>query len=471
MENNQKNEEIDTKKNIDDHNNVLIEELNSENIIDYNSSVEWADFKKETQKNIYDIYYTIFFIIVIILVLFLLYYLNNSNEKIIETTSFNSCNSKTIVFEPEIILEDTTNIDELISTDSNNSQNSISINKWNNLSWDEIYDYFSKKDMWGKFANYWNYSEVKTFVNKYNSTDTKILVASFYWSSWNDNSINLYINYNEWPAIIFLNSYEAVDWKITWINDNIKALIYISYDIWSTINIDKKIPVFYKDRTYIDYELSPNCYIEPLLHCKNYWYLSLNKFIRNIFWKDMYGFSANTWKIPWKIIDEYYLSTLKKEYEDIINKHKISTVPINKIFWENTDKTWWHYLNQENDIPTWEFKAFYINTNDPKKVIKSENVKNISISDSWNKFYGINSQDFWAYYVWYFNYDKDEIVKIQYDTSWSEMKIYIDWEQINPDNSSWWKDIFYNFKKWKHKIEVEYINNWHTVKYKVIFKQ
>lgn len=44
------------------------------------------------------------------------------------------------------------------------------------------------------------------------------------------------------------------------------------------------------------------------------------------------------------------------------------------------EKTWGSYLNPKNIIPDNKFKVFYINTNNPRKVIASETVNKISVN-------------------------------------------------------------------------------------------
>lgn len=129
-------------------------------------------------------------------------------------------------------------------------------------------------------------------------------------------------------------------------------------------------------------------------------------------------------------------------------------------------KTWGRYLNKENEIPVNQFKAFYINTKTPKNVIQSELVDKVSIKYAWNDFHKIKSDDFGAYWVGYFDFEKDEKRLITINQSWAETRIIIDGKVVfNGKNSN--NKLTHFFKKGRHKIEIEYINNWHTTDFLV----
>ncbi|WP_310441979.1 hypothetical protein [Sulfurimonas sp.] len=130
--------------------------------------------------------------------------------------------------------------------------------------------------------------------------------------------------------------------------------------------------------------------------------------------------------------------------------------------------TWGEYLNQKNIIPTNMFKAFYINTNNPKEVISSEEVKKISMNYNSNQFHNIDSKDFGGYWVGNFTYEKEEQMQISISQSWAKTRIIIDDMIIYEGGTN--EQIPYTFTKGKHKIEVEYVNNWHTVSFKVSIK-
>jgi len=128
--------------------------------------------------------------------------------------------------------------------------------------------------------------------------------------------------------------------------------------------------------------------------------------------------------------------------------------------------TWGKTLNPKNIIPNNKFQAFYINTNYPKKVIASETVAKARINYNGSDFHGIKSEDFGAYWVGIFDFKSTQKMQIQVSQSWSKTRIIIDGMVIYEDGHNS-QGLAYTFTKGKHKVEVEYINNWHTTNFMV----
>ena len=85
-----------------------------------------------------------------------------------------------------------------------------------------------------------------------------------------------------------------------------------------------------------------------------------------------------------------------------------------------------------------------------------------------NQFHNIDSKDFGGYWVGNFTYEKEEQMQISISQSWAKTRIIIDDMIIYEGGTN--EQIPYTFRKGKHKIEVEYVNNWHTVSFKVSIK-
>lgn len=130
--------------------------------------------------------------------------------------------------------------------------------------------------------------------------------------------------------------------------------------------------------------------------------------------------------------------------------------------------TWGKQLNPKNEVPENVFKAFYINTKYPNKIVASEYADKVSINYSYDKFHGIRSQNFGAYWVGDFTYDKETKQEISVSQSWSKTRIIIDGTVIYEGGNN--TKMPYTFSKGKHRIEIEYINNWHTTEFMVIIK-
>ena len=127
---------------------------------------------------------------------------------------------------------------------------------------------------------------------------------------------------------------------------------------------------------------------------------------------------------------------------------------------KKTDNTWGKRLNPQNKIPKIGFQAYYFNINEPKKIITSENVDAISVNYAYKSFHGIESHKFGAYWVGNLRFDKEEKKVITIDLSRSKVRIIIDGYILYEGKNS--NEIPYTFKKGIHKIEVEFLNHWHT---------
>lgn len=137
-------------------------------------------------------------------------------------------------------------------------------------------------------------------------------------------------------------------------------------------------------------------------------------------------------------------------------------------FAQESVKTWGAVLNPGGQAPVNAFQAFYINTENPREVVATEVVPRISISYPYDKFHGINSQDFGAYWVGRLRFDKDETRNIEWSLSWSKARLVIDGQLVYEGSDSNLRKPFL-FTRGEHRVEVEYINNWHTTSFRVTF--
>jgi len=134
------------------------------------------------------------------------------------------------------------------------------------------------------------------------------------------------------------------------------------------------------------------------------------------------------------------------------------------IFNQEAKSTWGDTLNSKNEIPENKFKVFYINTKNPKKVVKEDIVEKVAMNYAWSDF-GIKSEDFGAYYVGNFKFEEPTTWDFEIDQGWSKTRIIVDKKIIYKGGSD--ATVSHTFETGTHKIEVEYINNWHTVGYTV----
>ncbi len=127
--------------------------------------------------------------------------------------------------------------------------------------------------------------------------------------------------------------------------------------------------------------------------------------------------------------------------------------------------TWGARLNPSGDIPTGRFQAFYINTRQPQQVIATETVDNIAINYIRDDFHGIESGDFGGYWVGNLMFEEPTVKRISVSQSWAKSRVLIDGRVLYEGGSD--QSVLYRFEPGVHKLEVEYVNNWHTTEFNV----
>ena len=132
---------------------------------------------------------------------------------------------------------------------------------------------------------------------------------------------------------------------------------------------------------------------------------------------------------------------------------------------KKAESTWGDYLNPNGKLPTKGFLAFYINTNEPRKLIFNEAVDDIAINYAWDQFHGIKSEDFGAYWVGNLDFKQKEIMRFAISQSWAKARILIDGAVLYEGGGD--KELLFSFEPGVHRIEVEYVNNWHTTEFRV----
>ena len=257
-------------------------------------------------------------------------------------------------------------------------------------------------------------------------------------------------------------------------NDTKSALILLQNSQFKNIAYYKKPECLNRD-DYIKYINQYSLYLSESIN-----YYPAQRFLENIIKKypdnpPTYLYLGNIYK---KIFTKRRIVKYRQKAIEMYTKYvelsKVKNLPIKKEVseflknggLEKVNETWGKYLNPTNTAPINKFKAFYINTNKPKKIIASEIVDNISVNYPYNEFHNIDSKDFGAYWVGDFIFKKDTKMQINISQSWAKTRVIIDNLIVyQGDNNA---QIPFVFKKGKHKIEVEYINNWHTTDFSVV---
>lgn len=126
-------------------------------------------------------------------------------------------------------------------------------------------------------------------------------------------------------------------------------------------------------------------------------------------------------------------------------------------------------LNPGGKAPLGRFAAYYLRSGTPAALVATDTVDEVSINYPWDQFHGIKSEDFEGYWVGKFRYKVETPVQIMVDQSWSRTRVIVDRKLIYEGGSN--ARVPFVFSPGTHKVEVEYINNWHTTGLTVAFAE
>ncbi|SUO97664.1 Uncharacterised protein [Suttonella ornithocola] len=137
---------------------------------------------------------------------------------------------------------------------------------------------------------------------------------------------------------------------------------------------------------------------------------------------------------------------------------------------------WGATLNPSGNVPEQGFNAYYLNVNHPREPLYQEVVENISISFVYNpsermgnnrgmpveiaKKLNVESEDFVAYWVGDIALTEGDY-QINYDVSQAQFRAYLNGRLIVDETKS--QPSIIHLPAGKYRLEVEYINHWHTV--------
>ncbi len=131
----------------------------------------------------------------------------------------------------------------------------------------------------------------------------------------------------------------------------------------------------------------------------------------------------------------------------------------------STDTTWRTRFLPTGTPPLNSFKAYYFNTSQPTKVVATAQAASIDINYSWEAGPGFNivSEDFGGYWIGDFVLTKDEEMVLDISQGRSETRVIIDKRLVYKGESN--ESVKIHVPKGRHTLEVEYVNNWHTVEF------
>ncbi len=124
-------------------------------------------------------------------------------------------------------------------------------------------------------------------------------------------------------------------------------------------------------------------------------------------------------------------------------------------------KNRWFKKFSIKSVPLGSYKVIYFNSKAPNQIIKESRVAYPAVNYSHDKFPGhkLPSEDFAAYWVGDMVFDREIKKILNFKVSWSEYRLIIDGYEVSKGVKSG-AEIPYLFTKGKHRIEIEYLNNY-----------
>ena len=132
-------------------------------------------------------------------------------------------------------------------------------------------------------------------------------------------------------------------------------------------------------------------------------------------------------------------------------------------YYDQDPQAWKTILHvTEEQIPQNRFRAFYLRLQEPEKVVHTEIVPRIAIKYSnKRKFHNLKPEFFMALWIGDFDFETETTQDLTLAISWAKAKLVIDGETVYDGGDD--TTFPYTFSKGKHRIEIEYINNYGQV--------
>lgn len=278
------------------------------------------------------------------------------------------------------------------------------------------------------------------------------------------------------PTIAFLKSSDggATAWEINQCKDaNLKAIVYSG--VGDTIQTDCDNILILRAK-----KLTQLTELPSLSECNDYSPMgfscqngpqqlgALNKEImRYTSNMRLTGFSpsskAKQVELPLIVLDHKKYQEFEQISKNILEAKNIAEKRRENPFYAFEEKRWSQILEIDKEHrPLNKFRAFFMQTEQPTRIMHFEDSPKISVhySDK-KKFYYISPDHFMGLWIGDFEFDKDTLKNIVLSISWAKAKVVIDGKVIYDGNNS--TSIPYTFTKGKHRIEIEYINNYGQV--------
>lgn len=277
------------------------------------------------------------------------------------------------------------------------------------------------------------------------------------------------------PTIAFLKSSEggATAWEITHCKEsNLKAIVYNGVGDTIKMDCDNVLLLRAKKLTQLT-ELPTlsqcNDYAPIGFNCQNgpQKLKALNQEIMRYTRMPLTGFSPSSKlshiELPEIVLDNQKYQELEQIEQNIQKAKEVAEKRRVDPFYAFEQKRWSQIVKIDNEhIPINKFRGYFMQSTMPTYVMHFEDTPSISVhySDK-KKFYLIAPDHFLGLWVGDFTFDQQSTKNIVLSISWANAKVIIDGNVIYEGNQS--ATIPYTFTKGKHRIEIEYMNNYGQV--------
>lgn len=172
-------------------------------------------------------------------------------------------------------------------------------------------------------------------------------------------------------------------------------------------------------------------------------------------------------RYTFSIVITFVLLSLLRPDNSGSAQHQVEPVePIDTTSLLSVGETWSdHLIRPSDEIPIDSYLAIYFRTSQPDTIVYRENVPKAVINYPWSDFQNINSDEFGGYWVGDFDFEEEEVRSFHISQGHAKSRILVNRRVIYEGSGS--RVIPVKFTAGRHRIEIQYVNHWHTVDYSV----
>jgi hypothetical protein len=304
------------------------------------------------------------------------------------------------------------------------------------------------------------------------ATGAEYWFAGAYESGKSDLSLDVALRKSAKPVVLFLSSYEVVRWNIIPADSTQVLAVFVdSYQPQSTVaGLPASVPVATRKGIPFAYKLLPDCHPETG-YCETNQFAKLVGFMADEFKLSLTGFTGD-YNPASLIVPEIPLDSAK--YREIEERTRALAEAsrlrwLGDVFPRDTAATWQsHFIASAADIPVGKFKAFYFSDKHPETVLHSETAAAAAMKYSWSDLYHLDANDFAGYWVGNFEFAAPAILEFGVAQSHAQTAIYVDKRPILIGREE--TAATCSVPAGTHLIEIQHVNNWHTIDFAVTLR-